>query len=642
MILSELHKLYQRMTEDDMFCSSLPCQGMSIQKISFEIVIDEFGNLIDILDAKHDKLVGKKSKRVPREIQVLGFAHSSGTKLTPRLLWDSAEYALGFSQKHYLAKKEIEKAERTINDENASNKNKLKAEKEKEKALSIIRGKLDKKAFVKFEAFKQYNIAFMESNAINNEGLKAVCAFLSKWDPYNIPSDLQEKLGSYADYFGVFRLGNHTEYIYEDETIKDTWLKIQGHKKQKLGICLVTGAENVPLTRILDTKIKIYGAPGSGAVISSFNGDAYLSYGKEQTYNSPISEKAGFNICNALNMLLSNNKYNTRIGDTTIVFWSERRTSFDDIIGFILKDKYDVSEAIDPVVAQKIKSFLQMIESGLLTTSDNEFNELNTRFFILGISPNSSRIVIRFWCESTIKKVAEKILKHQKDLKITKMFKTDPDFISNYKIILSAVRVGSDGKPQIPPLLPGQLLRSVMTGTNYPSSIYNSILNRINTNCGRDYIIGKKITYIQASFIKAFLIRNYKQEGAKMSLDLENANPAYLLGRLFATLEKTQDESSGGVNAGIGDRFYSSASSTPRLVFPTILGLFRKWIKKLSSEKKGLAIVREKLVEEILDKLSADDGFPPSLTMEEKGLFALGYYQQMRVFFNGAEKNNQQ
>lgn len=131
-----------------------------------------------------------------------------------------------------------------------------------------------------------------------------------------------------------------------------------------------------------------------------------------------------------------------------------------------------------------------------------------------------------------------------------------------------------------------------------------------------------------------------------MGLNTENKNPAYLLGRLFATLEMTQNDSSGGVNAGVGDKFYSSASATPRIVFPTILDMFRKWIKKLSSDKPGLAIVRERLVGEILDDIDSTEGFRSQLTLEERGLFALGYYQQMRVFFtkkNEAEAsaNNQ-
>lgn len=125
-----------------------------------------------------------------------------------------------------------------------------------------------------------------------------------------------------------------------------------------------------------------------------------------------------------------------------------------------------------------------------------------------------------------------------------------------------------------------------------------------------------------------------------MSLNTENKSPAYLLGRLFATLEKTQDESSGGVNAGVGDKFYSSASATPKIVFPTLLDLFRKHLKKIEADNKGRAIYFEKLVTEILDSIDSIEGFPANLTLEERGLFALGYYQQIRVFFTSKEKSD--
>ena len=125
-----------------------------------------------------------------------------------------------------------------------------------------------------------------------------------------------------------------------------------------------------------------------------------------------------------------------------------------------------------------------------------------------------------------------------------------------------------------------------------------------------------------------------------MGLNTENKDPAYLLGRLFATMEKVQDESSGGVNAGVGDKFYSSASATPRIVFPTVLDMYRKWIKKLESEKKGRAVFFEKLVQDIIDGIDPDNGFPANLSLEDRGTFAIGYYQQMRSFFVKSEESD--
>ena len=283
---------------------------------------------------------------------------------------------------------------------------------------------------------------------------------------------------------------------------------------------------------------------------------------------------------------------------------------------------------MDTAQTQRLQSFWKIISQA----GDPDLAELgddaSTPFYMLGIEPNAARIVIRFWHESSLGDFILRLRQHAQDMAIQKTFPNDPDHIPLWLLLAQAAR-DSNG---IPPLLAGSLLRSVLEGLPYSKSLYQLTLNRVNV--GHDkYKIGGKVSYCQASVIKAFLIRNTNRKGLTMGLNTENKTPAYLLGRLFATLEMTQNDSSGGVNAGVGDKFYSSASATPRIVFPTILDMFRKWIKKLSSDKPGLAIVREKLVGEILDDIDSTKGFPSQLSLEDRGLFALGYYQQMRAFF---------
>lgn len=110
-------------------------------------------------------------------------------------------------------------------------------------------------------------------------------------------------------------------------------------------------------------------------------------------------------------------------------------------------------------------------------------------------------------------------------------------------------------------------------------------------------------------------------------LDLSNANPAYRLGRLFAALEKIQEEASPGLNATIRDRYYGAASSTPVSVFTTLLRLKNHHIGKLSP---GRATQMEKLLGEILGEVS---DFPRQLALPDQGRFALGYYHQRQAFF---------
>lgn len=111
-------------------------------------------------------------------------------------------------------------------------------------------------------------------------------------------------------------------------------------------------------------------------------------------------------------------------------------------------------------------------------------------------------------------------------------------------------------------------------------------------------------------------------------LDLDNTSPAYRLGRLFATLEKIQEEANPGLNATIRDRYYGAASSTPVSVFTTLLRLKNHHVAKLTN--RGRAINFERLLGEITGGLN---DFPKHLSLPEQGRFALGYYHQRQDFF---------
>ena len=116
-----------------------------------------------------------------------------------------------------------------------------------------------------------------------------------------------------------------------------------------------------------------------------------------------------------------------------------------------------------------------------------------------------------------------------------------------------------------------------------------------------------------------------------MALDVRNTNPGYRLGRLFAVLEKIQEEASPRINATIRDRYYGAASSTPVSVFTTLLRLKNHHLGKLH---QGRAVQMEKLIGEIMQGLA---DFPRQLPLPEQGRFALGYYHQRQNFFTKTE-----
>ena len=602
MILTKLYELYGRLEHDSEFDNELPRLGTSKQKMSFIVILTPEGKLFDIQDAKQkttilDKKGKAKTILETTDLIVPGGAHPSGSAPTPRLLWDSTAYIFGCYP---------DKAK--------------KKEKDKEKARKVL-----------FPSFRERHRQFRDVNGLNDSGLNAVVAFLESWDPEKISDDVREKIEHFGDNFGTFAIQGKPGYVFEAPAVKDAALREMQETDPKAlrGTCLITGKTNEPLVATVETKVKLAGTSVGGGAIVSFNAPSYESYGKEQTFNSPLSEEAAFKAHNALNLLISDSRYHFKLADTTAVFWTEKKTQTENLLSWIINPPSNTDGgAMDAALAQRIQSFWKVVSQAGNPDLGELGDDATTPFYMLGIEPNAARIVIRFWHESSLGDFILRLRQHAQDMAIQKAFQSEPDHIPLWLLLAQTAR---DAKG-IPPLLAAALLRSVVEGLPYPKSLYQLTLNRVIV--GHDkYKIGAKVSYCQAAVIKAFLIRNTNKKGLTMGLNTENKTPAYLLGRLFATLEMTQNDSSGGVNAGVGDKFYSSASATPRIVFPTILDMFRKWIKKLSSDKPGLAIVREKLVGEILDDIDSAKGFPSQLSLEDRGLFALGYYQQMRAFF---------
>jgi CRISPR-associated protein Csd1 len=132
----------------------------------------------------------------------------------------------------------------------------------------------------------------------------------------------------------------------------------------------------------------------------------------------------------------------------------------------------------------------------------------------------------------------------------------------------------------------------------------------------------------RASILKAFLIRNKHWE-VPVALNKDHPDEAYHLGRLFAALEKTQEDGADReLNSTIRDRYFSAASATPATVFPLLLRLHQHHLSKI--QRVGLRVNREKLIAEICSHLTT---FPRQLPIERQGLFHVAYYQQRQDFF---------
>ncbi len=579
MILQSLYALYGRLAEDP--TNGLPKPGFSVQGISFKVVLHFDGKLHEISTVNDPE--GRSIKML-----VPGGAKPPGQGVNPCLLWDNTGYMLG-------TKPDDPKPERTKST---------------------------------FEAFRSNHLEL--ESALNFPDFSSVCRFLESWEPEQ--AALHPVLASIKTGFGVFQILGHDRFVHQHPTVS-CWVTNQqsAAKTGNEGLCLITG-KSAGLAKLHDPAIKgVVGAQSSGAKLVSFNLDAFVSYGKEQGLNAPVSEEASFAYCSTLNFLLDSKKHRFRIGDATTVFWTDKPTEAESLMSFWFDSS---GETEDVVLRQRLEAFLEKIAQGKL--GEDDLGDAPTRFYILGLSPNASRLSVRFWHTATLGELITNLQRHQRDLAIVRQWdesnskKPEPKFPGVYPLLRQTAR-DADG---IPPLLGGSLIRAILLGTRYPDALFQRVLGRLRVaekdSAGNPT---DRVTYLRATVIKAFLNRNH-QQNLPMSLDATRTETSYLLGRLFAVLEKTQEDAQPGINATIRDRFYSSASATPGTVFPRILRTYQHHLGKLEG---GLKVNRERLVQEVLSNIHE---FPGHLNLLEQGQFAIGYYHQRKDFFT--KKTEQQ
>lgn len=578
MILQALNSYYQRLEADPN--ADVATFGYSRQKISFCVVLNDDGTLHEIIPETDDSSGNPR----PKSLIVAGGAKPPGSGINPCFLWDNTGYLLGY-------KPDDDKPERTLQT---------------------------------FEAFRQKHLDL--KGVIDDPEFHAVCEFLSQWNPSDAAQ--HQTLADTSTGFGVFRLRGQTHYVHERKAVVDWWNRQliapdTAAKSTVVGQCLLTGHTG-PLARLHEPKIKgVAGAQSAGASLVSFNDSAYESFGRSQSYNAPVSEAAAFQYGTALNQLLrTENGRRIQIGDATTVFWTESPSPLEDVFGCIV----DLGRvpAEDEAQKNRIRNLLHRIATGEDVAS-MEIGDPDTPFYVLGLSPNAARLSVRFWYVCTLQELVSALKQHFADLEIIRS-KRDPEFPAVWQLLRETARESKD----IPPLLSGAVMRSILTGTAYPQMLFAAVIRRIRAD--------REIRAIRAAILKAFLNRNSRlgisplAKDISMALDPDRPEPAYQLGRLFAELEKTQEDALPGINDTIKDRYFGAASATPGSVFPRIIRMSQHHLGKL---EHGAKIHRERQIQEICGRF---DNFPSHLNLNEQGLFALGYYHQRQAIFTKKEK----
>lgn len=598
MILSALVHLYEELCKQ----GKIQAEGWGIAKVTHRILLDKEGHLCGIISARKKVQRGKTEREVPCEMCVpLPVTRSSGVKAN--FLCDNSSYFLAVDAKG--------KVQRTIQC---------------------------------FEAAKELHHQVLEH--CHSPVAKAILHFFDTWgsDKAGKDSSIQENLEDIiAGRNFVFQVDGVD--AIEDEEIKRSWENFQGTSQADkdstslTGQCLITGAENQKIA-LLHPKIKgVHGAKTMDRNLVSFNEPSFCSYGKDkkQGENSPISEHAAFAYGTALNQLLADQRHTQVIGDTTIVYWSEHGISAcqDFMMSFLGNHAGIDDHALDTIVTH-MRNGLPVDLEGVEISPDEPF-------YILGLSPNAGRISVRLFLRNTFCKLVTNLSLHQERMKLAGP-SWEKQNIPLWKTLKATAN--PNGKEQAAsPLLAGSLFRAVLQNTKYPASAFQNILLRIfadqdkAADGGRSAV--EKISHTKAAFIKAYLLKNGKEQWeGKLQMALnENCNDiSYVLGRMFSLLENIQQSANPTINTTIKERYFNSACATPASVFPILLKLANTHLAKLDERK---AVYFKKRMGALMDKIiMPEEGipFPARLTLEKQGAFILGYYQETQARYKGKEE----
>ena len=597
MILQSLAGYYDRLAADPR--SDIATLGYARKNVAFAIVLSRKGELIDV----HDLREPQGSKKVRRALLLPTYeaAEKRTSGIAPFFLWDKTAYVLGATDESKVEPEKLDKYQRR-----------------------------NRQTFENFREF-QHRVG----DHLDDPAVHAVLRFLDAWPAEPVPSHplVAQAWAEMAGENVVFRLDGERDFVHQLSNVRRAWTQhIEALAPSEQVFCLVTG-QRQSVARLHQTIKGVRGAQSSGAALSSFNKSASWSYGKEQNHNAPVGQPAAFAYTTALNHLLEwDSGRRLQIGDATTVFWTERASPAENFMAALLgdagsHDDVDI-EAEDRALAQQTRAVLQAVRDG---RHPPKLGDAGVPFYVLGLGANASRLVVRFWHVGTVGELAANVGQHFTDLELEPGFASEPEFPGIWHLLIQLVPQRPGQKPRsddIPSPLAAALMRALLTGSDYPRGLYSGVLSRLRAD--------RNVTYLRVALLKACLVRRARKAKQPMevtvSLNEQNTEVGYLLGRLFAVMEKAQRDALGkNVNATIKDRFYGAASATPGRVFPHLISKAQHHIAKAEyggNDDRHLAAIMELMPVE-----QGRPAFPPHLNSTEQGFFALGYYHQRNALY---------
>ena len=560
-------------------------------KVSYELRLNDAGQLVSVLDLRTETKMGKKTVLAPRAMRVPAHVkRASG--IAANFLCDNSSYLLGADEK----------------------------------------GKPERSADC-FKACARLHHTILDG--VDSPAARALLAYFDSWDPAQAATHplLQEQwkeiTGNANLIFGYEAADHSHSFVNDDPAIQNAW---QTHYNDRsadsdIGQCLITG-KYAPIERTHPNISGVPGAQSSGAALVSFNAPAFCSYGHEQGDNAPVSKYAAFAYTTALNRLLADRSHCKYVGDTTILCWAENAEPvYQDAMSMFL---FGADEAAG-IQESDVQAALKRLSAGQTVPFLGKELSHDQHFYLLGLAPNAARLSVRFFLRDTFGSFAQNLQKHAEEMAIDCSEKEKFRTLPIWAVVNETTRTvpGQPAKPS--PQLAGDLLRAVLTGGRYPATLLNGVTLRIRAE--------QAVTRGRAAVIKAYYLRNYPIELNKevytVSLN-ETTNVPYLLGRLFSVLEAVQKAANPGINTTIKDRYFNAACATPGMAFPTLLRLSQKHLQKLND---GLAAYYDKQITALMAQLP-ESGFPARLSLPDQGKFTIGYYHQTQKRF--AKKNEEE
>lgn len=576
MILQALTEHYEALVKQ----GKLARPGWSDAKVTFALAINDGGELTQVLSLKTEQTRGKKTMLAPQSMSLPAPVKRT-VGIDSNFLWDNSSYILGVDAKG--------KPQRSLDC---------------------------------FHACRALHHRLLDG--VDSPAAKALLAFFDRWEPDKaaqhpaLNQDWDELIAG-ANLIFMYRGG----YVQDDSLIRQAW---QDYYSAAGGgpemVCLVTGQKG-PAEAVHPSVKGLAGAQSSGAALVSFNAPAFCSYGREQNLNAPVGKYAAFAYTTALNYMLADREHLIRIGDTTVLFWAKNgKSTYQDLFStFALggTSKYDAGDLLNVVNA---------LSRGEKPNFDETRLDPNMDFYVLGLAPNAARLSVRFFLHNTFGSFLQNVQRHNERLEIIRPSFDKFETIPLWKLLDETVNQNSRDKSPSP-VLAGEVLRSVLTDTCYPALLLNGVTLRIRAE--------REITRGRAAILKAYYTKNSNQyvpkEVLTVSLNPNSTNVPYNLGRLFSVLEAIQSAANPSINATIKDKYFNSASSTPSHVFPTLINLAQKHLRKL---EKGQQIYYSKQLTELTDKFG--EAYPDRLGLPQQGSFQLGYYHQTQARYQKKEE----